>query len=160
MGEPDATELSTLLLVLLDEMRETSSLLRVADLTRTARRPWWRNLFFATVKTKSEVNAGFALQYLGENIDRARDHWVGALQTHHQLLRVHGANDLVVLLSRELEGAGFHQVRPALAHDTIPRQIAQAATHLAAVLTKIRDCDALVVRARSQLLLQKMREPE
>ncbi|HSB84770.1 MAG TPA: hypothetical protein VLD86_00600 [Ilumatobacteraceae bacterium] len=159
MADEAVTDGSMLLVYLLDELRETSGLLRVADLDRQTRRPWWRNLFFGVVRTKSEVTAGFALQYLGENIDRARDHWREAVRHRHELERSSRA-DWVSRLGADLDAAGFDGVLPRLAHSAIPHTTAEAARHLGGVVATIRDCDALVTRARNQLTLQKMRSED
>jgi hypothetical protein len=144
---------------LLDEIRATSALLRVADLARTAPRPWWRNLFFGLVRTPTEVSADLGVQYLGENIDRARDHWREAISLAGELHRTFPTNEMVVALGEALDRAGLNEVIPLLQHDAIPRRVADAAVHLAAVVDKIRECDRLVAEARQRLLLQRAREP-
>ncbi|HEY7625656.1 MAG TPA: hypothetical protein VH761_01260 [Ilumatobacteraceae bacterium] len=144
---------------LLDELRDTSNLLLIADLDRETRRPWWRNAFLFVFRTKSEVTAGLALQYLGENIDRARDHWREAMR-HRQQLAESTGDAWVARLLADLDAAGFDQVLPKLAHDAIPQMTKDAANHVGSVVSIIRECDAIVVRARSQLLLQTMRDSD
>ena len=153
MGDapPSAT---TLLTYALDEIRETTTLLRVADLGRETRRPWWRNVFFGVVRTQGEVRAGQAVQYLGENIDRARDHWREALAHLQDLERSHVSNELVVGLGEELRRAGLLDVLAGLRHDAVPRPMAEAAAHLSGVVDKLRECDRIVVKTRSQMMLR------
>jgi hypothetical protein len=155
---PDAL---TLLAYTLDEMRETASLLPDKDLSRATTRPWWRNFIFGVfvgvVRSKAEVSAGLSLQYLGENIDRARDHWREALSPLRQLRLDHPNNDLVNALLDDLDRAGLDDVLPQLQHDSIPQPIARTAAHLAGVVATIRHCDDLILKARSKLLLQRMR---
>ena len=149
---PDAV---TLLVYALDEMREATGLLRIADLARSSRRPWWRNVFFGVVRTRTEVGAGFAVQYLGENIDRARDHWRAALELFDELQETHQADELVRRLGEDLQGAGLNEILPKLQHRAIPHPIGHAAAHLEGVLEQIRSCDRIVVSARSLLMRQQ-----
>jgi hypothetical protein len=154
---PAPTALTTLD-YLLDEIRATSALLRVADLARSDHRPWWRNLFFGLVRTPTEVSADLGVQYLGENIDRARDHWREAMSLGDELHRTFPTNEVVVRLGEDLDHAGFREVIPLLQHDAIPHRVAQAAVHLADVVDKIRECDRLVADTRKQLMLQRARD--
>ena len=160
MDEAPAPDAPTLLVYVLDEMCETANLLRVADLNRSTRRPWWRNAFYGVIRTKSEVTAGFALQYLGENIDRARDHWREALAPLDDLRDRFGATDWVAQLDEELHAAGVNEVLARLAHEAIPRPTADAAAHISGVLSTIGDCSALITRTRSQLALRRMRDEQ
>mgnify|MGYP001793232722 CR=1 FL=1 len=130
--------------------------LRIADLARSSRRPWWRNLAFGLVRTPTEVRADLGVQYLGHNIHRARDHWRQALAHRDELHRLVATNDVINRLGEELHGAFMDEVLPELQHDAIPYPIAQAATHLARVVEWIRECDRLVVSARNRLMLQRM----
>jgi hypothetical protein len=145
------------MILALDEMRETVTLLPVAEAGRSLHRPWWRNVFFGFARSKSEVAAGLAVQYLGDNIDRARGHWREALSLLDQLQRAHSDNDLVVILGQELADAGLDDVLPKLQHSAIPHPIAKTAVHLAGVVATIRNCDHLIVSARSKLAVQRMR---
>lgn len=139
---------------IIDEMRETTNLLRVQEVVKEGEAPWWRNLFFSVFRLGREVTADLAIQYLGENIDRARDHWREALRLVDQLLD----DDFGELLSRELNDAGIRSVMPRLAHDRIPIPRKEAAAHLADVVSTIRACTQLLVNARNQLMLRKLRE--
>jgi hypothetical protein len=147
----------TILVYALDEMRETTSLLPDKDLSRATTRPWWRNVFFGMIRSKAEVNAGLSVQYLGENIDRARGHWREALSLIHELQHAHHDNAEVSLLVEDLQIAGLYDVLPQLQHDAIPHPLAKTAAHLSAVVATIRHCDDIALKARSQLLLQRMR---
>ena len=42
----------TLLTYALDEMRETTTLLPVAEVSRSLHRPWWRNVFFGFARSE------------------------------------------------------------------------------------------------------------
>jgi hypothetical protein len=158
MPEPASPDALTLLILALDEMRETTTLLPVAEAGRSIHRPWWRNVLFGFARSNAEVTAGLAVQYLGENIDRARDHWRGALSLLDQLQRAHSDNELVVVLGQELDLAGLNDVLPKLQHSAIPHPIAKTAVHLGDVVATIRNCDHLIVNARSKLTLQRMRD--
>jgi hypothetical protein len=154
---PDAV---TLLVHVLDEAHETTTLLPVAEAGRSMHRPWWRNVFFGFARSNAEVTAGFAVQYLGENIDRARDHWREALSLLGQLQRDHSDNELVAVLGKELQTAGLNDVLPKLQHSAIPRSIAKTAIHLGGLVATIRNCEHLIVDARRKLILQRMRDPQ
>lgn len=158
MGDAERVDALTTLVYALDEMRETTSLLPVADLSRSTNRPWWRKVFFAFARSKAEVTAGFAVQYLDENLDRARDHWHEALSLLAQLQQVHHDNEVVVMLGHELQNAGLYDVLPRLQRSAIPTPLARTATHLAGVVETIRDCDRVALDARNTLTLQRMRE--
>jgi hypothetical protein len=141
----------------LDEMRETTSLLPVAEASRSLNRSKARNVFFAFARSRAEVTAGFALQYLDENLDRARNHWREALSSFDDLRRTHGDNELVATLETDLRNAGLEGVLARLAQDAIPRPMKKTAVHLAAVVDTIRNCEHLAAAARTQLTLQRMR---
>ena len=160
MSDARPSDAVTLLVDALDEMRETTSLLPVESAGRSLHRSWWRNLFFGFARSKAEVSAGLAVQYLGENIDRARDHWRAALSSLAELQRVHGGNEVVARLSGQLQVAGVNGVLGRLQHDAIPRPIAKTAVHLAAVVATIRECDRVVLDARNKLALQRMRNEQ
>lgn len=158
MTEAPASDALTLLAYALDEMRETTSLLPVAAASRSLHRPWWRNVFFGFARSTAEVSAGLSVQYLGENVDRARDHWRAALSSLADLQRTHAENEIVVLLGDELGAAGMDEVLPRLQHDAIPQPIDKTAIHLEGVVRTIRDCDRLILDARNKMTLQRMRE--
>ncbi len=157
-GDIQPVDALTMLVYALDEMRETTSLLPVADLSRSTNRPWWRKVFFAFARSKAEVTAGFAVQYLSENVDRARAHWREALSLLGQLQQAHHGNEVVVMLGHELQNAGLDEVLPRLQHSAIPSPISKTADHLAAVVETIRECDRLALDARNKLTLQRMRD--
>lgn len=147
----------TLLVYALDEMRETVALLPVTGLARSTTRPWWRKVFFGFARSKAEVSAGLAVQYLGENIDRARGHWREALSLIDELEQRYHDDAVVSRLVEDLRITGLDDVLPRLQHDAIPSPIARTAAHLSAVVATIRQCDDIAMKARSQLLLQQMR---
>jgi hypothetical protein len=157
MSDSPPADALSLLTYALDEMRETSTLLPVAEASRSSRRPWWRNVFFGFARSNSEVTAGLAVQYLGENIDRARGHWREVLSLMSDLQRDHGDNEVVALLGHQLDDAGINEILPKLRHDAIPHPIAKTAAHLEGVVSTIRDCDRLAQDARNKLTLQRMR---
>jgi hypothetical protein len=154
--EPPAGAL-TLLTYALDEMRETTALLPVPDLARQATRPWWHNIFIRFVPGKDEVSAGFAVQFLAENLERARAHWREALSLLDHLQRDHSGNEVVVQLGPELRAAGIDEVLPRLGNDALPHSLAATTAHLAGVVATIRECDRLALGARNKLTLQRMR---
>jgi hypothetical protein len=157
MSDSPSPDALTLLTYALDEMRETTTLLPVAAVSRSIRRPWWRNVFFGFARSNAEVAAGLSVQYLGENIDRARDHWREALSLLNDLQRSHGHNEVVARLGQQLQAAGIDGIRAKLQHDAIPHPVAKTALHLDAVVTTIRECDRLALEARNKLTLQRMR---
>ena len=158
MTEAHSSDALTLLAYALDEMRETTTLLPVAAVSRSLHRPWWRNVFFGFARSTAEVTAGLSVQYLGENIDRARDHWRAALSSLGDLQRAHADTEIVVVLGAELGAAGVDEILPRLQHDAIPQPIGKTAVHLEGVVHTIRDCDDLILKARSKLMLKRMRE--
>ncbi len=153
---PDAL---TLLANAIDEMHQTTSLLPVAEASRNLNRSWWRNIGMLAARSVSgrEVNADNALQYLPDNLDRAREHWHEALRSLDDLQRLHGDNPVVGDLGQQLPGAGLDGVLPRLELDAVPRPTKQAAVHLAAVVETIHRCEHLAAGARSKLNLQRMR---
>jgi hypothetical protein len=157
MNEPAQRDAVTLLVYALDEMRETVALLPTTGLARSTTRPWWRKVFFGFARSKAEVSAGFAVQYLGENIDRARGHWREVLSLIHELQHGHHDNAEVSLLIEDLQIAGLYDVLPQLQHDAIPHPLAKTIEHLSEVVDTIRYCDDIALKARSKLLLQRMR---
>jgi hypothetical protein len=150
----------TLMVHAVDEMRETTNLLRIADLGRSRELPWWRNAWSWFARSGTEVSAGFAVQYLAENIDRARQHWREADSLIRELQRAHPDMAVVIELGDELHRAGMAEVLPKLQQAAIPYSNAAAAAHLAGVVDVIRECDRLVLDARNQLMLQRMRDQQ
>src|SRR3954468_2369179 len=113
----DAT-LLTRLTEVLDEMRETTNLLPAAELSRTSQRRGWRKFAYGFARSRGEISSGFAMQYLTENLARARDHWSDALST---LSEIAGAEpDLVARLTDDLQAAGVDEVLPQLRPDALP----------------------------------------
>ncbi|HEY5424673.1 MAG TPA: hypothetical protein VIK05_14440 [Ilumatobacteraceae bacterium] len=155
MGEVSTDQLLTWLTEVLDEMRETRNLLPAAELTRTSQRRGWRKVVYAFARSRGEISAGYAMQYLTENTARARDHWREALVA---LAEIERAGEQLALLSEDLRAAGVDEVLPRLRSDAIPYATAQAATHLSEVVATIRDCEELVVAARNRLVLQRSRD--
>ena len=147
-----------MLVYAMDEMRETTNLLPVAELSRSTNRTWWRNFFFAFARSRGEVGAGLAVQYLSENLERARDHWREAVSLFDQLQLVHHDNDVVVRLGEDLQVAGLGDVLPRLADEAIPSPISRTTAHLVAVVATIRSCEHIATKARSKLLLSRVRD--
>jgi hypothetical protein len=160
MGGAPPADAVTLLAHMVDEMRETTNLLRVADLGRSKRLPWWRNMWSWLARSGAELSAGFAVQYLAENIDRARQHWREALSLTRELQRMHGDDAVVAALADDLHGAGMDDVLAGLQQSAIPYSSAEAAAHLAGVVGTIRECDRLALDARSKLMLKRMRDEQ
>ena len=158
MGDAPRPDALTLLAYASDEMRETIALIPVADLSRSTTRSRWRNLFFAFARSRAEVSAGFAVQYLTENLERGRAHWGEALSLLDQLQREQGENAVVVELGESLRAARVDTVLPRLQEDALPHTIDKTAAHLAAVVATIRECDRIVHDARNKLTLQRMRK--
>jgi hypothetical protein len=148
----------TLMVYAVDEMRETTNLLRIADLGRSRELPWWRNAWSWFARSGTELDAGFAVQYLAENVDRARQHWREALSLIGELQRAHPEMAVVIGLVDDLCRVGMGDVLPKLQHAAIPYSNADAAAHLSGVVDVIRECDRLVLGARNQLMLQRMRD--
>ena len=157
MSDAPPADALSLLVYALDEMRETIALIPVADLSRSSARPWWRNVFFAFARSRGEVGAGFAVQYLTENLERSRGHWRQALSLLDQLQNEHSANEMVVQLGDALQAAGLDEVLPRLQDDALPHRIDKTGAHLAAVVATIRECDRVALDARNKLTLQRMR---
>jgi hypothetical protein len=151
---PDAL---ALLVTAIDEMHQTTSLLPVAEASRSSTRSWWRNVGMLVARGQAEINAGNALQYLADNLERARQHWREALSSLDELQRLHHDNEVVAALTRQLHGAGLNDVLPRLQLDAVPRPTAKAAAHLAAVVDTIHSCEHYATTARNKLNLQRMR---
>lgn len=154
---PPAPSALTVLDYLLDEIRQTSGLLRVADTARTSRRPWWKTFVFGLIRAPTEVSADMNLLYVGQNIDRSRDHWRQALAHRADLQRIEPRSDVITRLDADLTEARMDEVLPRLRHEAIPSPVKAMTAHLAGVVDTIRDCDRLVLAARSRLLLERMR---
>jgi hypothetical protein len=153
-ASPDALEL---LVTAVDEMRETTSLIPVAEASRSLNRSRRSNFAMLFARSRSEINAGNAMQYLGDNIERARAHWREALSALADLQRLHNDNEAIAELGARLPAAGVDSVLPRLELEAIPRPTKSAAIHLAAVVETIHDCEHLAATARTKLNLQRMR---
>ena len=114
MGEVSTDQLLTWLTEVLDEMRETRNLLPAAELTRTSQRRGWRKVVYAFARSRGEISAGYAMQYLTENTARARDHW---RETLVALAEIERAGEQLALLSEDLRAAGVDEVLPRLRSD-------------------------------------------
>ena len=154
------TDLATLLAYLADEMREAGELLRGPDVEDAARRSVLRKLMSGIFKTPGDLTMTMAMRYLPANIDRAGDHWRAALDTWRRVVELHPQHRVVQTLTLEFEVLGLAEVLPKLDSDALPSRQSDAATFVAGVLTIIRDCEDAVVKARTRLRLQRMREPE
>ena len=97
------------------------------------------------------------MQYLGDNIGRARAHWREALSALADLQRLHSDNEAIAELGAATAGRRMDSVLPRLELEAIPRPTNKAAIHLAAVVETIHDCEHLAATARTKLNLQRMR---
>jgi hypothetical protein len=158
MDDASSEHLLVKLTEVLDEMRETKELLPAAELSRTSQRRGWRKIVYGFARSRGEISAGFAMQYLTENTGRARDHWREALSTLDDVGRAGVDHEAIVRLMHDLDAAGSNGVLPRLRSDAIPYATAQAATHLSEVVSTIRDCEQLVAAARSRITLLRMRD--
>jgi hypothetical protein len=123
----------TLLTWIVDELRETTGLLRAPEAAKDVRRPGWRSAFFGAVRSASEVSGGQSIQFLGENIDRARDHWRTVVGFLDRLWVADVDSPTIARLRADLQAAGANEILPRLAHDAIPSGASQASTYLAAI---------------------------
>src|SRR4051794_8115836 len=155
MADASHAQLLTRLAEVLDEMRETTNLLPAAELSRTSQRRGWRKVVYGFARSRAEISAGFAMQYLTENAGRARDHWCEALSALGDIEAASAGDDLIARMTEDLRAAGLDQVLPRLRPDAIPYATADAAVHLSAVVATIRDCAQVVVTARNRLALQR-----
>jgi hypothetical protein len=158
MDDASSGHLLLRLTEVLDEMRETKELLPAAELSRTSQRRGWRKFVYGFARSRREITAGFAMQYLTENTGRARDHWNEALSTLGDVDRSGVEHELIASLMHDLDDAGFNGVLPRLRSDAIPYSTAQAARHLSEVVATIRDCEQLVTAARRRLTVQRLRD--
>jgi hypothetical protein len=158
MADASHAQLLTRLAEVLDEMRETTDLLPAAELSRTSQRRGWRKFVYGFARSRGEISAGFAMQYLTENLGRARDHWRDAVSTLSEIERAGVEHQLVIQLIDDLNAAGVDEVLPRLRPDAVPYAASAAATHLSLVVATIRDCEQIVVAARNRLALQGLRD--
>ena len=150
-------DLVTMLTYILDENREAHDLVRISQAGLARRSQSWREKFGQSVRTGSGIASGLSAQYLGENLFRARAHWTAGLGYLAEVLAVGSASDKLQLFEYELHEARIDEVLPQLADAAVPRDRKAAAEHLQGVLDRMSDCDTVVVKARSRMLLQRMR---
>ncbi|HZX56801.1 MAG TPA: hypothetical protein VFE86_19090 [Ilumatobacteraceae bacterium] len=156
MDDASGGKLLTQLVEVLDEMRETTNLLPAVELARTSQRRGWRKFAYGFARSRGEISAGFAMQYLTENLGRARDHWRDAVS---MLSAIEGAGverELMTRMIEDLNAAGVDEVLPLLRSEAIPYAASAVATHLSLVVATIRDCEQVVAAARSRLARQRL----
>lgn len=155
----DATtpEIVTLLTYVLDEHRESRELVRLSHAGLVHRSIGVRRRLDAVIRTTDGFAAGQAVQYLGENLGRARQHWRTGLAHLAELHAAYPNNERVQVLQDELRHAGVSEIESLLSLDAVPRGRKRAAAHLDAVLSRMSDCDNVVASARSDLALRNMR---
>jgi hypothetical protein len=155
----DATtpEIVTLLTYILDENRESLELVRLSHAGLVHRSIGLRRRLDAVIRTADGFAAGQAVQYLRENLGRARQHWRTGLEHLAELHAAYPNDERVQLLYHQLRQAGVSEIAPLLSLDAVPRGRNRAAAHLDAVLSRMSDCDNVVASARSELTLRNMR---
>jgi hypothetical protein len=155
----DATtaEIVTLLTYILDENRESRELVRLSHAGLVHRSMGLRRRLDVVIRTADGFAAGQAVQYLRENLGRARQHWRTGLAHLAELHAAYPNNERVQVLQDELRQAGVSEIESLLSLDAVPRGRKRAAAHLDAVLSRMSDCDNVVASARSELTLRKMR---
>jgi hypothetical protein len=159
MMTDDATspEIVTLLTYILDENRESRELVRLSHAGLVHRSIGMRRRLDAVIRTADGFAAGQAVQYLRENLGRARQHWRTGLAHLAELHAAYPDNEQVQVLQDELRQAGVSEIESLLSLDAVPRGRKRAAAHLDAVLSRMSDCDNVVASARSELTLRNMR---
>jgi hypothetical protein len=145
-----------LLTLLADEMHETISLLRVVD-AATANRSRWRRATGGLLRTGQDVVAGMAMQYLGDNVDRARDHWIEVLRMAGEVRRRAAHDEDLRHLGEQLDARGVDGVLAKLHLPNIPGPTRKAVPYLRGVTDQIRDCLHPVQEAARRLTLQRIR---
>lgn len=151
-----AAEIVTLLTYALDENRESRELVRVSHAGLVHRSAGLRRRLDAVIRTTNGFAAGQAVQYLRENLERARDHWRTGQAHLAELHAAHPDNERVQVLQDELCRAGMSEIEPLLSIDAVPPGRKRAATHLGAVLSRMTECDQIVSSARGELMLRRM----
>ena len=156
----DATtpEIVTLLTYVLDEHRESRELVRLSHAGLVHRSMGLRRRLDAVIRTTDGFAAGQAVQYLRENLGRAREHWRTGLAHLVELQETYPNNVRVQALQAELRRAGVSEIESLLSPDAVPRGRKRAAAHLEAVLSRMSDCDNAVASIRSELTLRNMRD--
>jgi hypothetical protein len=161
--DSDPTVVSPVLLLTraLDETDQASDLVRLCHngLTHrrhgSSRRKSWLPLALGGNRTADHVSAGLAVQYFGENLDRARDRWRQGVEHYEQLFAYHGHREPVSQLHNELTLAGLFTVLDDLQQQAVPAGRKPSATHLVGVLRRIRACNAAGIQARTQMILRQ-----
>ena len=155
MSDAPPVAVLTLLAYAIDEIRETRDLLRVS-LAGLARRRGWRHLFGWVVGTRDVLTAGLAVQYLADNLARARDHWRAELGYLADLCAAADTSPLLRRLADDLEHAGVDHIMAKLGDDAVPRDRPRAAAHLEDTLRRMSECERILTEARNALMLQRM----
>ena len=155
---PPPPDFVAMLTYILDESREARDLVRISQAGLARRSQGWRETFGQSVRTGKGITSGLSTQYLGENMFRARAHWSAGLGYIQDVVAFGSANENLRPIEDELRRAGVDEVMSRLADEAIPHDRKRAATHLQAVLNQMSDCDAIIVKARSKLLLQRIRD--
>lgn len=158
MSESQKHDFVTMLTYIVDENREARDLVRISQAGLARRSQSWKERFGQSVRTGSGIASGLSAQYLGENLFRARGHWTAVLGHVAEVLAVASASDQLQLFEYELREAGIDEVAEQLVYESVPYDRKKAAEHLQTVLDRMSACDDVVVRARSRMLLQRMRE--
>lgn len=141
-----------------DEIRETSSLIQLGDYVASWKHGGLATRFGLFGASGRRTRGGQGIQYLGENLDRARGHWHRALG-HCDALRAAGNEvPLVVELLGQLDEAGIGAVLPALQQDAVPGKAELAAVHLGEVSRVLSACSAHVTRTSTRLSLDRRRD--
>jgi len=149
----------TLMTYALDESREARELLVMSHAGLAGRNQRWRQRVGAITGARDQFMASLAAQYLGENLYRAREHWRSYMQCCADL-GADGDSDEIRLLVVALREAGLDDVVAQLADASVPRQRKLAAEHLGAVMTRMSECDRLIIAARVRLMLRRMRDAD
>ncbi len=142
----------------LDESREARELLLMSHAGLTGRSKRLRQRVGSLAGARDQFMAGLAAQYLGENLYRAREHWRSYVQCCADLGANSDTEEAIRLLMVALHETGLDVVVSQLADDVVPRQRKQAAAHLSAVMNRMAECDRLIIAARIELMLRRMRD--
>jgi hypothetical protein len=157
MSDPSAMMLLT---YALDEDREARDLVRLSHAGLARRPQGWRDRFGAAVATRDGFVAGLTVQYLTENLRRARTHWSECVAYVLQLTRSGQDEDLVLPMAASLQRAGLDSIVDDLAVSAVPTERKAAAAYLDAVLSRMSECDRILAATRSRLLLERVRDEQ
>ena len=150
----------TLLTYALDEDREARDLVRLSHAGLARRPQGWRDRFGGAVGTREGFVAGLTVQYLTENLFRARAHWRECVAHLLELTRSGQDEDLVLPMAAQLQRAGLDGIVDDLDIDAVPTQRKAAAAHLEAVLARMSECDRIMATTRSRLMLEGVRDEQ